>query len=42
MDEDDPQVIVTVERSVVALVLQWAAELGGEFCGIPLSVDASP
>ena len=40
MDEDDPQVIINVERSVVDLVLQWAADLGGEFSEIPSSVDA--
>jgi hypothetical protein len=31
MSEDVPQVNVSVERSAVPLVLQWATELGGEF-----------
>ena len=42
MDEDDPKVIVSVERSAVPLVLQWAAELGGQFCEDPPSIDADP
>jgi hypothetical protein len=37
MSEDDPQINVSVERSALPLVLQWAAELGGEF-----REDASP
>jgi hypothetical protein len=28
---DEPLVTVSIERSALALVLQWAAELGGEF-----------
>ena len=40
MDEDDPQVIVSVARSVVPLVLQWAAELGGKFREDPAAGDA--
>ena len=31
MSEDDPQVDVSVERSALPLVQQWAAELGGVF-----------
>lgn len=31
MSEDEPLVNVSVDRSALPLVLQWAAELGGEF-----------
>jgi hypothetical protein len=31
MSEDEPLVDVSIERSALSLVLQWAAELGGEF-----------
>jgi hypothetical protein len=31
MSEDEPLVNVSVQRSALPLVLQWAAELGGEF-----------
>jgi hypothetical protein len=31
MSEDDPGVDVSVERSALPLVLQWTAELGGDF-----------
>ncbi len=40
MDDDDPQNLVSVERSAAALAIQWAAKLGGEFGEIPWSVDA--
>lgn len=31
MSEDEPLVNVSVERLALPLILQWAAELGGEF-----------
>jgi hypothetical protein len=40
MSEDEPQVNVRVERSAMPLVLQWAAELGGEFHEEPPPADA--
>ncbi|HEV3025187.1 MAG TPA: hypothetical protein VGX76_22100 [Pirellulales bacterium] len=32
MSEDEPLVIVSIERSALPLALQWAAVLAGEFC----------
>jgi hypothetical protein len=40
MSEDVPQVNVSVERSAMPLVLEWAQELGGEFHEDPSPADA--